>query len=88
VLHRASAEDKLLLMDGLDDVPGALDPRGHRAIGVVYRPEREAFGNYVPTVLPFRYDAVLYIDQSEALNPLHLQPVPDHEVPETFPTGM
>src|SRR5256885_12281581 len=28
--------------------------RGHRAIGVVYDPERERYGNYVPTILPER----------------------------------
>src|SRR4028119_2166581 len=56
VCHQAGAEDKLLLMEGLDEVEGALDARGHRAIGVVYRPEAERFGNYVPTVLPYRYD--------------------------------
>ena len=88
VLHEASAEDKLLLLEGMDEVPGALDRRGHRAIGVVYRPEREAYGNYVPTVLPYRYDAMLYVDRSHALHPLHMTPVPEHEVPETFPSGM
>jgi erythromycin esterase-like protein len=88
VFHQASAEDKLLLLEGFDEVPGALDRRGHRAIGVVYHPEREAYGNYVPTVLPYRYDAMLYIDGSEALHPVHLVPAPEHEVPETYPTGM
>jgi hypothetical protein len=32
---------------------------GHRAIGVVYRPQYEHFGNDVPTVLPRRDDAFL-----------------------------
>ena len=88
VLHQASGEDKLLLLEGMDDIPGALDRRGHRAIGVVYHPEREAYGNYVPTVLPYRYDALLYIDRSHALRPLHMEPAPEHEVPETYPSGM
>lgn len=88
VLHEASPEDKLLMLEGFDEVPGALDRRGHRAIGVVYHPEREAYGNYVPTVLPYRYDAMLYIDESHALSPLHMVPVPEHEVPETYPSGM
>jgi erythromycin esterase len=88
LFHRASPEDKLVLLEGFDEVPGALDRRGHRAIGVVYHPGREAHGNYVPTVLPYRYDAMLYIDRSTALAPLHLTPVPDHEVPETYPSGM
>ena len=34
-----------------------LAERGHRAIGVVYDPEAERYGNYVPTVLPLRYAA-------------------------------
>ncbi len=69
ILHRYSAEDKLLLMRELQDIPEALQRRGHRAIGVVYNPASEA-GNYVPTVLPRRYDAFLFIDQTTALNPL------------------
>jgi erythromycin esterase-like protein len=62
--------------------------RGHRAIGVVYNPDHEAFGNYVPTVLPQRYDAFLFIDRTHALQPLHLHPHVEHEVPETYPSGV
>jgi erythromycin esterase-like protein len=65
-----------------------LQRRRHRAIGVVYRPEYE-FGNYVPTVLPRRYDAFLYLDRTEALHPLHeVQARAEGEVPETYPTGV
>ncbi len=89
LFHQAGAEDRLLMMDEIDDVPAALDARGHRAIGVVYHPEREARGNYVPSVLPFRYDAMLYIDHSHALHPLKMPgTMPEHEPPETFPSGM
>jgi erythromycin esterase len=89
LFHEAGAEDRLLMTDEIDDVPGALDPRGHRAIGVVYHPQREARGNYVPSVLPFRYDAMLYIDHSHALHPLKMPgTMPEHEPPETFPSGM
>ena len=88
ILHAAAGRDALLLTDAIDDVPGSMEPRGHRAIGVVYHPERERHGNYVPTVLPYRYDAVLYIDESRALSPLHLRPHLDGEPPETFPSGM
>ncbi|MGC7100787.1 erythromycin esterase family protein [Amycolatopsis lurida] len=42
----------------------------HRAIGVVYHPERERWGNYVPTVVGDRYDAFLWFDESRALHPL------------------
>ena len=88
LFHAAGAEDKLLMMDEIDEVPGSTDPRGHRAIGVVYHPEREAHGNYVPSVLPYRYDAMLYIDRSRALRPLKMPAHLDHEPPETYPTGM
>jgi erythromycin esterase len=89
VFHEAGAHDKLVMMDGLDDVEAAQDARGHRAIGVVYHPEREAYGNYVPSVLPFRYDAMLYIDHSHALRPLKMEGVMDaHDPPETYPSGM
>jgi len=53
---------------------------------VVYRPEAERLGNYVPTVLDERYDAFLYCDRTEALHPLHATEEPDPE-PETFPSG-
>jgi len=88
VLHQAGPEDKLLLLDALSGERSFFEERGHRAIGVVYRPEHEQYGNYVPTVLPARYDAFLYIDETHALRPLHLKPVAEHEVPETYPTGV
>jgi erythromycin esterase-like protein len=46
---------------------------GHRAIGVVYRPEYEQFGNYVPSVMSQRYDGFIYIDKTNALHPLLLE---------------
>jgi erythromycin esterase-like protein len=58
----------------------------HRAIGVVYNPEQERFGNYVPSVLPQRYDAFIFIDQTKALHALHLEPH-QTKMPETFPFG-
>jgi erythromycin esterase len=48
----------------------AADERSHRAIGVVYRPEAERWGNYVPTVLGRRYDAFLWFDETRAVTPL------------------
>jgi erythromycin esterase-like protein len=94
VMHDAIGMDSLLVLSGIDglsriDDPEVLAPRGHRAIGVVYRPEHEA-GNYVPTVLPRRYDAFVYLDRTTALHPLHRVGVeaPEPEAPETFPSGM
>ena len=65
-----------------------LEEHGHRAIGVVYHPEYEHFGNYVPTVLSRRYDALLFLNETQALRPLHeVQPRDEGEVPETYPSG-
>jgi erythromycin esterase-like protein len=62
---------------------------GQRAIGVVYNPEYEKYGNYVPTDLTRRYDAFLYIDNTHALHPLHMpEIIEDEDLPETFPTGL
>jgi erythromycin esterase-like protein len=89
VLHQAGPEDKLLLFGNARPSPELLETRGHRAIGVVYRPEYERYGNYVPTVLPRRYDAFLYLDTTRALHPLHeVQPREKGEVPETYPSGV
>jgi erythromycin esterase-like protein len=63
-------------------------PRGHRAIGVVYNPAFERYGNYVPTVLPRRYDAFVFLDVTTALHPLHLESPVEDEVPETYPFGV
>ncbi|WP_167364382.1 erythromycin esterase family protein [Streptomyces regalis] len=41
------------------------------AIGVVYRPQFERVGHYVPTVLAQRHDAFCYLDSTHALTPLH-----------------
>ena len=50
----------------VDDTSGDLvaERRGHRAIGVVYDLAYEG-GNYVPTVLPDRYDAFVHADETE-----------------------
>jgi erythromycin esterase-like protein len=69
--------------------PGLDAPVDHRAIGVVYDPRREKWGNYVPTVVPRRYDAFLFVDESSALDPLHVDERAAHdEVAETYPSGM
>jgi erythromycin esterase-like protein len=89
ILHRAGAEDKLLLLDEARTNEDFLKERGHRAIGVVYHPAYERHGNYVPTVLPLRYDAFLYLVETRALHPLHeVKAEANGEVPETYPAGV
>jgi erythromycin esterase-like protein len=87
VLHAASPADQLLIIGDQTATQEFHARRGHRAIGVVYHPDYEGYGNYVPTVLPGRYDAFLFIDHSHALRPLHV-PVERAEVPETYPSGV
>ena len=61
--------------------------RDHRAIGVVYRPSRERWGNYVATRLADRYDAFCHLDRTTALTPLHGERA-DTAEEETWPTGL
>jgi erythromycin esterase-like protein len=88
ILHRALGGDHVITMAPLRGDSELLIPRGHRAIGVVYHPERERFGNYVPTVLPRRYDALIFLEETRALSPLFVHQRHDEEVPETYPSGV
>ena len=45
---------------------------GHRAIGVVYHPQYEHYGNYVPSVISERYDAFVFVTNTKALTPLEV----------------
>ena len=81
LLHQQVGEDALLVWSPSGPRPAELERRlDHRAIGVVYRPQRERWGNYVPTVLGERYDAFLYLEDTTPLQPLHLER-PDEHVP-------
>jgi erythromycin esterase-like protein len=78
LLHRALGEDALVVVPR-GERPAWLDRRlDHRAIGVVYRPERERWGNYVPTVLGERYDAFIHLEGTTPLQPLHLERADEH----------
>ncbi len=89
MLHEALGADGLLLFTGHDaadlPIPAPID---HRAIGVVYDPSAERWGNYVPTIIDQRYDAFLFIEESHAVDPLHMPITVETELPETYPTGM
>lgn len=86
-MHLAGPENKLLLMNELQHTVLAGIPIGHRAIGVVYNPRHEHLGNYVPSVMPQRYDAFVYIDKTRALHPLYLHPH-GNAMPDTYPFGV
>lgn len=87
-LHTANAGNKLLLMeDFMNNDIFMENPLGHRAIGVVYNPMYEQYGNYVPSILPLRYDAFVFVDETHALYPLHIKP-DGNQVPDTYPFGV
>jgi erythromycin esterase len=83
ILHNESAENRMIIFE-----PEMMDKRftetiPHRAIGVVYHPEKERW-NYVPTIMGRRYDAFIYLDETSALHPLHIK-TDKAQVPETYP---
>lgn len=86
LLHRSGAVNRLLIMEDFKDILER-EHIGHRAIGVVYDPEREHRSNYVPSVLPQRYDAFIYIDETQAVHPIHIHP-DGKQIPETYPFGV
>jgi erythromycin esterase len=87
LIHQLNAKDRIIFLN--EEMKKFLGKRkfGHRAIGVVYHPEREHLGNYVPSAMPYRYNAFIYIDKTRALHPVHIRP-DGHQTPETFPFGI
>lgn len=69
MLHGHGATDKILLFDE-ENRAFFNNWIGHRAIGVVYNPDFEAYGNYVPSKIGSRYDAFIYIDETNAISPI------------------
>ena len=68
---------------------GLQEPRLERAIGVIYLPRTERRSHYFQAQLPAQFDAVIYIDQTSAVEPLDRPNESESvEVPETFPSGL
>jgi erythromycin esterase len=84
LLHNESSGNRLLVFNRDNEQERFKKVMPHRAIGVVYNPAYERYGNYVPTVLNGRYDAFIYIDKTSALHPLHIK-TNEHKIPETYP---
>lgn len=86
VLEEESSANGYLLFDEEKDTRYE-QPLPHRAIGVVYDPATERYGNYVPSVLSRRYDALLFFKKTKALHPLHLYP-DKRKLPGTYPFSL
>lgn len=88
MLHKASASDKLIITRDIKNYPIMEKNINHRAIGVIYRPDMDYHGNYVPSIIPERHDAFIYIDKTKALHPLKTNDVGLQLTPETYPWGI
>lgn len=63
--------------------------RLERAIGVVYRPQTERQSHYFEARLAEQFDAVIHVDETEAVEPLERGRLwRDAEPAETYPTGL
>jgi erythromycin esterase len=87
VLHNELNDNGYILFSEKNDSKKFEKALPHRAIGVVYDPEREKYGNYVTSFMPQRYNAFIFIDETKALHPLHIKPIGE-KVPETYPFGV
>ncbi|MFC5500216.1 erythromycin esterase family protein [Caenimonas terrae] len=90
LLHQAGASRFMLPLRADAQLQRLAAPqRLQRAIGVIYRPETERQSHYFMTRLSQQFDALIHIDDTNALEPLDHGPVwHDVEPPETYPSGV
>ncbi len=87
ILHQHGPRDRIVFMNSpLKEMLAGITI-GHRAIGVVYQPQYEKPGNYVPSKMAQRYDAFIYLEKTSAIHPLHIKP-DGMQMPESFPFGV
>lgn len=88
--HETGRAGFLLDLRAHNDAVAALgEARLERAIGVIYRPETERVSHYFRAVLPSQFDAVLFYDDTRAVEPLERTAEWEQaEVPETYPTAL
>jgi erythromycin esterase-like protein len=87
LFHDAGVKQFLLTL-GEHKIGPLAAPRLERAIGVIYRPETERGSHYFRAHLPEQFDAILHIDETNALEPLELWSFDDQDLPETFPSAL
>jgi erythromycin esterase-like protein len=90
VLHQVGAGRFMLPLRDSDRLRGLAAPkRLQRAIGVIYRPETERHSHYFETRLADQFDALIHIDETNALEPLDQgRSWKTEEPPETYPSGV
>jgi erythromycin esterase len=70
-LHNEGADNKLILCRPLRNNTSLIEWVPQRAVGVVYQPEKD-HQVYVPSIFPYRYDAFIFLDHTEALHPVEV----------------
>lgn len=69
--HKTGLESFYLIFDTEDRSDNQMKQvLGNRAVGVVYNPHNDN-RQFVPTILPLRYDAIIYFRETKALQPLN-----------------
>jgi len=62
-------------------------PRLERAIGVIYRPLTERQSHYFRAILAEQFDALIWLEQTQAVTPIGPQDIDASVVPDTYPFG-
>ena len=90
LLHETGLPALLLCPLAAEQIRDVLrEPRLHRAIGVIYRPETEQQGHWFAADLALQYDALVHIDSTRAVEPLERGALWEAaEPPETYPTAL
>jgi len=88
-LFHATRMPKFIVIPGTSDrVSGILsEEQLERAIGVIYLPHSERVSHYFRARLADQFDAVIHLDETQALQPLEITSKREQggEVPETYP---
>jgi erythromycin esterase len=72
LLNRTGISSFYLIFDSKDrEHEEMMKPMGNRAVGVVYNPMAD-HRQYVPTIIPMRYDALVFFKETKALDPINL----------------
>lgn len=86
LLHRALGEPAVLIFGADRQRPWLALREGHRAIGVIFDPA-SSHRNYVPTTMGQRYDALVWHEETRALQSIPTLRVSEEDEYETEPTG-
>jgi len=91
MFHATYVPQFLMIFRGNKFLSGILNQeRLERAIGVIYLPQSERISHYFHARLADQFDALIHIDNTNALQPLEITSRPEEagEVPETYPSAI